>query len=99
MSLQHGFFSRDPGINPDSRMIASTAPPPTPLELVAAERYLHGDACADPIAAHLTAMKVWASGVRKYPSLWTLADRYASSQECKTMKKLANLPVSKSSIA
>jgi hypothetical protein len=74
-------------------MMASDVSQPTLDELVAAERYLFGDACSDPIPAHLTAMKVWAAGATKYPTLWTLADRYARSQECTTMKKLANLPV------
>ncbi|MEC4720446.1 hypothetical protein RY831_14885 [Noviherbaspirillum sp. CPCC 100848] len=56
-----------------------------------AEAFLAGEPCADPVAAHMAVMAIYAAGSNRYPTLWDRASRYASSQECVTLAKLARL--------
>lgn len=61
-------------------------------DLVLAERFLHGDDCADPVMAHQVVKAIHAAGNHQYPSLWPRADRYVRGYEFNTMERLAHLP-------
>ncbi len=94
--LKHGFDSKHVAINPDCRMLSISSL--STDDLVAAERYLHGDACNaigrefDYFHAHAVVKVVYSAGEQKFPSLWTLARKYMESEECRTLDRLSKLP-------
>ena len=95
-NLQHGFYSNNIDINPDSRMLSLDINSLTSDDLVLAERFLYGDKTGkiefDVIKAHEIAKVIYQYGRLKYRTLWSKADSYINSYEFESLEKIANLP-------
>lgn len=59
------------------------------IDAVLAERFLHGDTCPDPVAAHEAVKQINAAGNRRFPTLWGRASQYVRSYEFAALEKLS----------
>lgn len=89
MNLKHGFHSNNTAVNPDCRH-AGQAETTLP-DLCFAERFLHGEACSDPVKAHAIVKAIHAAGKLKYPTLWDRANQYVNGYEFSAMEKISLL--------
>lgn len=81
------FLARDAGVPVDALGTADDM-----VDAKLAERFLGGETCADPIAAHQAVKQVHTLGKDRYPTLWDRAAKYVTSSEFTTLEKLARLP-------
>lgn len=77
MNLKHGFYSKDPNINGDMKLLGNRAL--TNNELSIADSFLRGDSVKDPLVAHQIVKAIYATGRFKYPTLFNKAGEYCSN--------------------